>query len=105
MENGVVDHLWLALRKSKHEIANGEWRLALEKTQYQKKQDSLADSPTNTCRARTFPYGALRSPLILEVLWVGRIGEVRFSATRASHLAPASKEPSTGMHSVASAYG
>ena len=45
MENGVVDHLWLALRKSKHEIANGEWRLALEKTQYQKKQDSLADSP------------------------------------------------------------
>ena len=37
MENGVVDHLWLALRKSKHEIANGEWRLALEKTQYQKK--------------------------------------------------------------------
>ena len=45
MENGVVDHLWLALRKSKHEIANGEWRLALEKTQYQKKQDSLTDSP------------------------------------------------------------
>ena len=54
MENGVVDHLWLALRKSKHEIANGEWRLALEKTQYQKKQDSLTDSPLSD-RSVFFP--------------------------------------------------
>ena len=58
-----------------------------------------------TRRVRTFSYGESRSPLILEVLWVGRIGEVGFPATRAPHLAPASKEHSTGMHSVASSYG
>ena len=38
MANGIADHLWLAERKSKHELANGQWWLELEKEYYEKNQ-------------------------------------------------------------------
>ena len=42
----VVDHLWLAVRKSKHEMANGEWWLELDEKYYENKHNSLTESPS-----------------------------------------------------------